>query len=39
VGLARFNPAAVQWLQRATAVVIIAVGGAMTLGALRQIVS
>jgi nickel/cobalt exporter len=39
VGLDRFDPAAVQWLQRATALVIIAVGGAMTLGALRQIVS
>jgi len=39
LALAGFDVAALRWLQPATAIVIIGVGGAMTVGAVRQIVS
>jgi nickel/cobalt exporter len=39
LALAGFDVGALRWLQPATAIVIIGVGGAMTVGAVRQIVS
>jgi nickel/cobalt transporter (NicO) family protein len=38
LGLGRFNPASLGWLETATGAVIVAVGAAMTIGAWRQLV-